>query len=364
MFSSISRTSIIVSGAGICALTACSLADPSLYERLGGSDGGVDVGADGTVVDVGTDAFVEQEAVDQCAGDGIRVLSGTTEDIRIDTRTLNNTIGSLPSCGVSTPSPDGFIAVDVQEAEYWHFHLRVDTANDPDPTARNPVLYLLNSSCAPTMCSRELLSNFCDAQQDEHFAFTFTNAGMWYLGVDDTNGDGGVYLLDAIKPVCGDDEPEHGEACDGQDGCHEDCMWLIDEDNVRERGFNFNQDEANLVQLPPSNELTAFGDIGGFEGCTYPDVFAIDVGAGQTLEVLSRTSTGDACVGAGSPEFTLTLRSAGGSTLQEGPVTDGCANLGRTFTDAGRFFVIVQDNRPDSERDRPLSYGLLFRITS
>ena len=127
----------------LIALFGCSLADPSLLDPLRGDaatrrDSSVDV--DSTT---GTDAGeTAQDAVDDCGDDDVLVLTDTREDIRIDTRELISEVSSLPGCSeaVSVPGPDAFFAVDVVADEYWHFHLRVDARNDPEPSARNPVL--------------------------------------------------------------------------------------------------------------------------------------------------------------------------------------------------------------------------------
>ncbi|HJK90510.1 MAG TPA: hypothetical protein RMH85_29880 [Polyangiaceae bacterium LLY-WYZ-15_(1-7)] len=359
-------TSLRLLGAlSLAAFAGCSLADPSLLDAL--RDGSVTPGEDGGPpgdgggVDAGTDAAIVDTsgAVSECGADGVRVFADTVEDVRIDTRAFRNDVGSLPSCGQNAPGPDAFFAVDVQAGEYWHFHLRVDGENDPEPTARNPVLYLLNESCAPTMCTRELLANFCGEEQDEHFAFTFTEAGRWYIGIDSGVADGGVYLLDAIRPVCGDGTPDHGEACDGQEGCSDDCHWLLNEESVRERGFNFNEREANLVDLPASGELEIRGDIGGF-ACEYPDVFAIDVPENSRLQVQARDGSGTPCTGGTAEQFTLTLQNARGD-VRGGDVMDGCPFIDTEFTGSGRFFVFLEDQRPDTSR--ALQYRLFFRLT-
>ena len=350
-------------------LSACSLGDESLLDALADAstgqtdasltaDGSVDAGTDGGG---GTDAGSPGVPTDQCGPGDILLIADSAEGIRVDTTSMVNDIGSLPGCGnLSTPGADAFLAIDVQAAEEWHFHLRVDSANDPDPSSRNPTLYLLNSSCSATLCRQELLANFCDEQQDEHFTFTFPEAGRWYVAVDDRTAGGGVYLLDAVRPVCGNDEPEHGEACEGQVGCADDCRWELSEASVQERGFNFNFKEANRVVLPATNELEIRADIGGFEGCGYPDVFAVDVPAGATLRVNQRNDDGTACTPGGTPDLNLTLRNAG-NMVRGGDVVAGCPVINETFAGGGLFFVVVEDVRFDVSR--PLRYRLNFELT-
>lgn len=335
----------------------CSLADASLYQALPearGDGGPPDAGgepADGGV-DGGT---VDQRGVDSCGDDDVYVISGTEEDLLVDTRAFGSTVNALPgSCNVSAPGSDAFFAVDVQAGEYWHFHLRMSN-DDPSPASRNPILYLLNASCAETQCSRDLFANYCDQQQDEHFGFQFNESGRWYIGVDDSNAGGGVYLLDAIRPTC-NGAPEHGEACDGGEGCSADCRRILNEESVFETGFNFNVFEANLIELPVSNDLTIQGDIGGFEGCAYPDVYAIDVPMGSTLRVEELGPDGNPCTGAGASSIRVAVQSRTGMTRATSTAVMGCAVTNATFPNEGRFFVMVTDARAD--RRTPYAYRL------
>ncbi len=347
-------------------LASCSLADPDLFRALEGDGGMVDTGTeDAPMVDApgedtgGEDAGPTGVAVDRCGDDDVMVLVDSTPDIEIDTTSLTNRTGSLPGCGnLQVPGNEGFLAVQVGAGEEWHFHLRPE-----DTTAElNPTLYLLNESCSATMCAENLLANFCDGTGDEHFAFTFSTPGTWYIGIDDTNAGGGRYLLDAIRPVCGDDTPEHGEACDGGDGCGTDCRFMLTNESTRERGFNFNFKEANRIMLPsPDNRLIIQGDIGGFAGCAYPDVYAIDVPAGGTLRVEQRNSDGDACTGSGAAEIDLSIRDASNNIRATSSSENGCAVAEETFASAGLFFIVMEDARLDT--DSALPYQLMFSVT-
>src|SRR5690606_10315396 len=102
-------------------------------------------------------------------------------------------------------------------------------------------------SCNPNAC--EAISDACAGNRDEHFAFIPNSDGRWYIGIDDTNPGGGKYVLDAIRPVCGDGVPDHGESCDGQEGCGPDCRWILNSSAVNERLPNDNIIEANTVDL-------------------------------------------------------------------------------------------------------------------
>lgn len=348
------------------ALSACSLADPELFRALEG-DGGVDDGGDLDVPTVDApevDAGPGQLAINRCDPDEVNVLRETTRDIAIDTREFTSNINALEGCSVSggVSGNDAFLAVEVSEGEEWHFHLRVDPEAE-DPSMLNPTLYVLPASdCSGRACAVNLLANFCSGSQDEHFAHTFATSGMFFIGIDDSNTGGGQYLLDAIQPFCGNDVPEHGEACEGAADCSRNCRFMLSETSVREKGFNFNFKEANEIILPASNELTIQGDLGGFEGCAYPDVYAIQVPAGQTLLVEERNAVdGTACTGAGATSIRINLFDAGGSEVSTPMMTGGCSLATHRPVGDGLFYAVLTDLRRDT--DTPYLYQLLFRVT-
>jgi hypothetical protein len=312
----------------LLAVAGCSLADASRYQALpeGPVDGGT-MDADGATPDpdAGVDAGPpDQLAVDGCGDDDVYVITDSEEGIVVDTRPFASDVNSLPgSCGVSAPGPDAFFAVDVQAGEYWHFHLAV-SPTDPDRPNRDPILYLLNASCAETQCSRELFANYCDSAGDEHFGFQFNESGRWYIGIDDGNPSGGLYTLGAYRPTCNGTAPaEHGESCDGEEGCTEDCRRVIDEDSVTESGFSFNVQEANLIRLSAGNELT-------FEGMT--------------------------CTGAGASSIQVAIQSRTGMVRARSNAVNGCALVTSTFASEGRFFLVVTDQRADTRL--PYAYRL------
>lgn len=320
-------------------LAGCSLADESLLDQF--RDGGA-TGSDG-----GTDAGPNPGAVDQCGASDVRILTNSEEDIAIDTRPLFNRVSGFASCGEQTPGRDGFLGVQVQAGEYWHFHLRVNTAEDPDPSNRNPILYLLDDSCNVTVCNNDVLANFCSEEQDEHFGIRFRNSGLFYIGIDDGNAGGGAYLLDALRPVCDSTQREHGEACDGEANCSNDCLSILDENNRAEQGFNFNFFEANLISLGSSGtgSIEIQGSIGGFQGCAYPDVYAIDVPAARALHVETERAASTDCVPAS--ELDIALQSATGAPAGTRSTTgDNCFVIDQPAAGGGsRRYIVMQDNR-------------------
>jgi len=352
------------------ALAGCSISDPSLLDPLRNpTDAGpIDVDADvEETVDAGPDPEdagpppdldsgpPDQLAQDTCNSGDLHMITETTPDIAIDTTVLTNR--TTVSCADSTGN-DGFFAIRVEAGEYWHFHLRTDPT-DPDALTRNPTLYLLNESCNPNACAQ--VSRRCSSSSDEHFAFIPDSSGTWRIGVDDGNTGGGRYLLDAIRPVCGNDVPEHGESCDGQEGCNEDCRWLINDESVSERIPNDNFIEANQIELPASNELEVQADLGGQAGCNYPDVFRITVPDGARLEVLMRDGGGTPCSTGAEAPFILELLNAAGTTRGGGEDGNGCPLIDESDLAGGSYFVQVTDDRLDF--DSVQRYRLLFRIT-
>jgi hypothetical protein len=325
----------------------CRLADETLLDRL--ADGGSGVDAP-TGEDVPT---TEQVAVDQCGADDVMVLTETTLDILIDTTTLTAQ-NTQVTCAESRGN-DGFLAVEVNGGEFWHFHLRTESA----ASDRNPVLYLLTDGCDTRSCVQ--LSDTCSANRDEHFGFIPTGARQtWFIGIDDANEGGGRYLLDAIKPTCGNGSAEHGESCDGQEACNDDCRYMITSDSVQERIPNDNFQEANEIVLD-GNQLELRGDMGGIGDCNYPDVYTILVPDGAQLEVVARDESSMRCMTTATAPFSLTLLNAAGTTRGGGEDGNGCPVIDQSGLPGGRYFVRLVDQRLD--RSGIFNYRLFFRLT-
>lgn len=327
--------------------TGCRLANEDLLNAL--ADGG---GA----TDAAVDAPVEMQlAVDQCGAADVTVLGRTTTDILIDTSAFPR--NTQVQCGETmTPGADGFLAIDVQANEFWHFHLRTETgASD-----RNPVLYLLNESCNPRDC--EQLSNSCTAANDEHFAFIAPAEGRWYIGIDDGNEGSGRYLLDAIKLDCGDGTTQHGEGCDGGELCTSECRRIMNEESRLEYfGFHDNFLEAFEVQLPaPDNQLEIQGDMGGAATCNYPDIYTLVVPDGFGLQVVANDESSTRCMTAATAPFSLDLLNAAGTGRGGGEDANGCPIIDETSVPPGRYFVRLTDERLD--RGSVFNYRLFFRL--
>ncbi|MEO0324800.1 MAG: PPC domain-containing protein [Myxococcota bacterium] len=363
------------------ALAGCTIADSGPLDDVIAAAGSGDLGMDMTdTPDMSDppDMRTGMEAVDRCGDDSAFVISQTIEQLRVDTRELQNR--ENPPCAPSG-GRDGFFALDVQAGEYWHFHLAVDpsVAGQED---LNPVLYLLQEDCDERRCDASRLSNACEVApggatsfRDEHFAFIPSAAGRWYIGIDDEGANaGGVYVLDAIRPSCGDGERDHGESCEGEEFCNLDCRFRLNAMNSNEgqNEPNDNREEANALELTPlageapgtlGIEIT--GDVGpSAQTCDYPDVFTFDVPAGGQVEVDALERDGSDCSGASPDDFAfdLFLEDATGSLRSSRDVDEnGCPQVDVSSLEAGRYFVRLSDNR--AVADRPINYRLLFRVS-
>lgn len=351
------RTALIALGACLFG-TGCFIVDGSLrpsqdpdMDPQGGTDmAGLDLGEDGPRV------------VDTCGTPDAPYIElfDTQSSIRIDTTDLTDQIQSCDSR--DAPGNDGFVAVNVTAGQYWHFHLRPDPAVRQD---RDPFLYLLFSSgtsCDDRQCN--FRSDVCQGGKDEHFAFEADQNGVWYLGIDDRMEGGGVYLLDAILPFCGNGERDHGESCDdpASDECDSQCRNVLSEDRSSEAAPNDNAVEANVLDFPASNMLEISGAIGGDE-CTYPDVFAFTVPAGgATLAVRAlNPETNDPCFDPTLTPYRYVLRRDDGQ-VRDGPETDsvtGCAVLDEDLAE-GSYNLFVEHAEPFEDL---ISYKFRISLT-
>ncbi len=294
------------------------------------------------------------------------LLTTTTRGIEIDTTGMSNAIRS--SCGgASTEGNDAFIGVLAQAGVYWHFHLK----NDPthvDTVDRQPALYMLPVACDERACT--FASDVCAGNGDEHFGFVSPVDGTWYLGIDDRMPGGGHYVLDAIRPTCGDGMTDHGEACDDGnrddgDGCTHDCLREISADSPSEQEANDNPTEANYLVIPASGEFVVNGAIGGAGTCRYADTFAIDVPAGAHVEVDVLDNTGSVCSDSAlTSQYQLALRNGSFADVMAGQndTTTGCAWIrSQALTSGGRYYVAVT---LPAEIASPVAYHLRIRLVA
>lgn len=343
----------------------CSLADPALLDQLGPEDAGnsdVTITEDASVDgggDVGpADAGRPNAAVDRCDDPDIMVIDETTENLYINTFVLEPDVNVTARCEVASRGSDGFIAIDVQALDTWHFHLQVRDRED-----RNPSLYLLPSNgsggCTDTAC--EQLSDSCTGSGEEHFSFVPTADGRWYIAIDDGELGGAEYSLSAYRTFC-DGTLEHGEACDGGANCTSDCRVRLDEENTNILTTQQNFVEAAEVVVPASGSVTVTGRIGDSQGlCDYPDVFTLRIPSGGA-DLSVRPSE---CDSRADARYDFALRSAGGNTLATGDRNaEGCPFITRNGAQRlpeGQYFIEM-DYDPLEPNDVS-NYSVLFGVT-
>jgi hypothetical protein len=331
---------------------------------------------------------------EECGDTSAVALADETRDIHIDTtQAVNNSTSTCSSS--STVGNDLFIAFDVTEGEYWHFHLATD--NDfPTSANLNPSLYLLTDACDPRNC--DFFSNRCTGTGDEHFAFVASETGRYYLGIDDVNTGGGHYLLQALRPTCGNGTKEHGESCDdgshcedgtacttddpsvcagigdeqctprSHDGCDRDCRQELSSSGGSEGDPNDNLVEANVLRTDLQNPFVVNGAVGGPSDC-YPDVFAIFVEENQRINVtvLQSYSAGTMvevpCTNLTSAPLSFVLTSSDPNDAVHRYVSsedvDGCPSLSTGSLDAGEYFITLD---ADAGLATPAPYFLKFEV--
>lgn len=336
----------------VAALAAsCSIVDPAYYEALQAHDAGVTGdgsvanmdGGDAGSVDAGVDAggFNPIVTSERCGMTNAVIISHTGL-FEIDTSGATEDV-SATCGGRPTPGNDLFLAIDVSAGEYWHFHLQVHPS-ETNRAARNPTLYLLPASCDPRFCAQK--ADACMGPSDEHFAFVATTNGRWYLGIDDANAGGGRYLLNAIRPVCGNNVVEHGESCDGDTtvvDCDDSCRAVLSAEGgstaVDEHIPNDNAVEANVIAIQnPGDHLEVGGALAGMD--CYPAVFSVRVPPGGAgLRVTALDTSDNACVSATTAPFTLELKNAAGVTRGGGLDANGCPVVDVPGLPAGVYFV-------------------------
>lgn len=357
---------------GLWVALGCSLSasQEDIDNRFGG---GSDTGTDTGRTDGGTDTAVDTGPtgplpVDSCTRPedtaGIVILNDLLNEdgeafLSFDTSEMTN--ASDVTCSASA-GHDGFFAVETQPGEEWHFHL------DAIGGDRDPSIYILEEGSGGRCDSRscEQSSNRCSGSSDEHFLFIPDGAtpATWFLGIDDANEGGGEYLLTAVLLSCDGFADQHGEGCDdpADPGCRQ-CRRVIsaDADTIREFEPNDNVKEANFVDIPSGEPITVNADLGGLEGCFYPDVFAVNIpeGGGTLRATPINDVTGEPCA-AGNVNVRLEILSVTGQSRGTIPLTDDCSVVEEELP-SGIHFVEVTDNRIDV--GSPLLYDMRFEFT-
>ena len=335
--------------------SACAVVNRDHLDQLESSDAGDGMDATVTPPDTGVDAGPDDllRVIDRCGdteADYVILDDSTAGQVLIDTTSMTNRVSM---CGDrASPGHDGFIAIDVQAGDQWHFHVV------PDPSVadndRDPFVYLLFApagSCDARDCEHN--ADRCDTGGEEHFAFVAPSQGRWYLGIDDRNAGGGRYLLEAVRLQCGDGVKVHGESCDGEADCDpSSCRTIRSETSPLEREPNDNEIEANLLQFPTSGELTIEGSIGGTtEGnafCTVPDMYFFRVqNPATTLAVRMIKDDETPCDSGSLTPFDIVLRGSDGAVRATSTTNAaGCRELTVTDLDAASYLISLEHDVP------------------
>jgi cysteine-rich repeat protein len=293
---------------------------------------------------------------EDCIGSGIPTFESLNDFHKIDTSDLRNDRYELSCVGGSALGNDGFFAVDMQEGEKWHFHVKVTPG-----TAADATVYVLDSGCQDSVCQRGWGLNECVAGQDEHFSFVPERDGRYYVGVDTVEEGGEPMEVLAVNPVCGNGEKEHSETCedsntDSGDRCDASCRSELD---GGEREVEPNDEptaNANVLMLEGGAAETG-GQLGG--KCDF-DSFAFTVPDGGSVNaVITGGCSLDLRLQLVSPDG---LRPLGTVDTSSGtcPEIVGTESFASDL-DGGVYFVRLAPQRQDETST--IDYGLELQVT-
>lgn len=312
-------------------------------------------------LDAGADASVRPLALaDRCNG-AVPLITLTTGDYAVDTRSLGNDLSDLASCaGRTLPGNDGFFRVSMHESELWHFHVH------PTAGAGNPALYVL-PTCDDRACTAGL--DECGDGRDEHLSFRASEQREYLIGIDSASAGGASYVLTVLKATCGDGMREHGESCDDRnrtagDGCDATCRVEL-RDGMSEVEPNDDFSDPNVITLADGfGAATVQGRLGG--RCDF-DMFALNLAAGASVRATMLDINGQPC-GDGVPTFQMNWvlpdgRTRGGTgSVAAGnrcPVISATDTFAQRVASAGTYFV-----RVTTSRDEPaaVDYKIRFEV--
>jgi cysteine-rich repeat protein len=190
---------------------------------------------------------------DSCTGTVPRVVLGddTEAVFVVDTAGLDNAFdqctGTLP-----VPGEDGVLTANFRVDEKWHFHVRpLDGASlDFDPA-----VYVMSSCESARSCQSPIaVMDRCGPGEDEHFSFTATGMGDYYLVIDNQIAFSAPrkYELNVAKPTCGNGIQEHDETCDDSnqfpgDGCDESCRIELSSNGLAEEANDDHQTASTVI---------------------------------------------------------------------------------------------------------------------
>lgn len=267
----------------------------------------------------------------------------SVDDFTTTTAGLGNSSNQVLAClGRSAPGDDGFFAVDIEQGQKWHFHLR--TAGDPDA---DPAIYIFQAqgdTCDTRECPAGFGLDACGRGVDEHLSFVAPNTATYFVAIDSSVAGEAEYNLEIYQPDCGADGTEHSEACDGDEPpqgatagsvCGDDCRWALPagaSSEIERPGANDDPFAANVLTLDAEPAVVS-GNVRA--GCEL-DYYLFNVSESVSL-VASLTDNGGECR---TPTLEFNLLDGNSlSVLQNDSTTGGqCPRIERNL-DAGPYYL-------------------------
>jgi cysteine-rich repeat protein len=313
---------------------------------------------------------------DSCTSAVPRVALGddTEAVFVVDTAGLDNAFdqctGTLP-----VPGEDGVLTANFRVDEKWHFHVRPlgDAGLDFDPA-----VFVMSSCESARSCQSPIaVMDRCGPGEDEHFSFTATSVGDYYLVLDNQIASSAPrkYEINVAKPICGNGIQEHDETCDdgnllAGDGCDDICRIELSQNGLAEEA-NDDHETASTVLLNSAGQRIVWGslppcdvDYYGFQ-VSQPGTLRLDMGPNSTS--LSPDDPPAACLDpeAGRVTMTLYYEQPGGGRMEiaDGvpPTGSSCPGLqGAMLAQPGKYTLELTLPK---DATATIDYRLLFQVT-
>jgi cysteine-rich repeat protein len=312
---------------------------------------------------------------DSCTSVVPRVALGddTEAVFVVDTAGLDNAFdqctGTLP-----VPGEDGVLTANFRVDEKWHFHVRPLDVSSQD---FDPAVYVMSSCESARSCQSPIaVMDRCGPGEDEHFSFTATGVGDYYLVLDNQIASSAPrkYELSVVKPICGNGIQEHDETCDDAnllagDGSDDSCRIELSSNGLAEEANDDHQTASTVIlssgqrivwgTLPPCDI-----DVYGFR-VDQPGTLRLDMG--PNTGGMSPDELPGACVDAEASRIIMTLYREDGGTRTK--IEDGLAPTGSTcpafasapLDQAGKYTVELSFPK---DATTTLDYRLFFQVTS
>jgi cysteine-rich repeat protein len=311
---------------------------------------------------------------DSCTSVVPRVALGddTEAVFVVDTAGLDNAFDQCTG-ELAVPGEDGVLTANFRVDEKWHFHVRPldDSSRDFDPA-----VYVMSSCESARSCQSPIaVMDRCGPGEDEHFSFTATGVGDYYLVLDNQIASSAPrkYELSVVKPICGNGIKEHDETCDDAnlargDGCDEVCRVELSQNGLAEEANDDHVTASTVIlsggqrivwgSLPPCDI-----DFYGFR-VDQPSTLRLDMGPNSAG--MAPNDPPGACVNAEATRIIMALyREDGGSRTK---VADGvvstsndCPSIASANLDQPGKYTVELSLPKDATTT--IDYRLLFVVT-